>query len=186
MLIYHGVPDLHSHCSTSIALFTKDMQYLKDEGCTVIALRDLAKYVDFSKGPKDIYAPIVARLGVTASALKCDTSGDKPRFSWKIKTTRPQTQSAYQILVASSEEILATDKGDLWDSGKVVSDKSAGIAYVGKPLAAGKTFYWKVRCWNNPDEVEIKRVSHWIAKELLAEMRKTRAGAFSAPASFKL
>ena len=186
VLIYHGVPDVHPHCSTSIEMFTKDMQYLKDEGCTVIALRDLAKYVDFSKRPKDIYAPLVARFGVTASALKFDTSGDKPRFSWKIKTTRPQTQSAYRILVASSEEILATDKGDLWDSGKVVSDKSAGIAYAGKPLAAGEKFYWKVRCWNNPDEAEIKRVSYWIAKELLAEMRKTRAGAFSAPASFKL
>ena len=59
VLIYHGVPDVHPHCSTSIEMFTKDMQYLKDEGCTVIALRDLAKYVDFSKGPKDIYAPIM-------------------------------------------------------------------------------------------------------------------------------
>lgn len=120
------------------------------------------------------------------SALKCDTSGDKPRFSWEIKTTRPQTQSAYQILVASSEEVLATDKGNLWDSGKVVSNKSAAIAYAGKPLAAGERFYWKVRCWNNPDEAEIKRVNYWIPKELLAEMVKTRAGAFSASVGFKL
>jgi hypothetical protein len=120
------------------------------------------------------------------SALKCDTSGDKPRFSWEIKTTRPQTQSAYQILVASSEEVLATDKGNLWDSGKVVSSKSAAIAYAGKPLVAGERFYWKVRCWNNPDEAEINRVNYWIAKELLAEMGKTRAGAFSASVGFKL
>ena len=161
------------------------MQHLKDEGCTVIALRDLAKYVDFSKGPKDIYAPIVARLGVTASALRYHSPGEKPQFSWKVKTTRTQTQSAYQVLVASSKETLATNKGDLWDSGRVASDKSAGIIYAGKPLASGKEFYWKVRCWNNPDEAEIKRVSHWIAKELLAEMRKTRAGAFSSPASLK-
>ena len=120
------------------------------------------------------------------SALKCDTSGDKPRFSWEIKTTRPQTQSAYQIFVASSEEVLATDKGNLWDSGKVVSNKSAAIAYAGKPLFAGERFYWKVRCCNNPDEAEIKRVNYWIPKELLAEMVKTRAGAFSASVGFKL
>jgi hypothetical protein len=43
-----------------------------------------------------------------------------------------------------------------------------------------------VRCWNNPDEAEINRVSYWIAKELLAEMGKTRAGAFSASVGFKL
>jgi len=43
-----------------------------------------------------------------------------------------------------------------------------------------------VRCWNNPDKDEIMGVIDWIAKELLSEMRKTRAGAFSAPATFKL
>ena len=111
VLIYHGVPDVHPHCSTSIELFTKDMQYLKDEGCTVIALRDLAKYVDFSKGPKDIYAPIMARLGVTASALKCDTSGDKPRFSWNIKPRahrhNPPTRSSSPAMKRSSRPTRA-------------------------------------------------------------------------------
>ena len=28
------------------------MQHLKDEGCTVIAMRDLGKHVDFSKRQK--------------------------------------------------------------------------------------------------------------------------------------
>lgn len=124
--------------------------------------------------------------GVSVSALKCDTSGDKPRLSWEIKTTRFQTQSAYQILVASSEEVLATDKGNPWDRGKAVSNKSAANGYAGKPLAAGERFYWKVLCWNNPDEAEIKRVNYWIPKEQLAEMGKTRSGAFSASVGFKL
>jgi len=53
-------------------------------------------------------------------------------------------------------------------------------------LTASEKFYWKVRCWNNPDKDEIMGVIDWIAKELLSEMRKTRAGAFSAPATFKL
>ena len=185
VLIYHGVPDVHRHCTTSVDLLTKDMQYLKDNGYTVIAMRDLSKYVNFSTRPKDIYAPLVARLGITVNNLKCDTSGDNPSFSWKIKTTRPQTQAAYQILVANNPEILESNRGDFWDSGKVVSDNSNGITYAGKPLAKGKTFHWKVRCWNNPDQAEIERVKNWINKELIAEMRKTRAGAYSTPASFK-
>ena len=43
--------------------FKKYMQYLKDEGCTVIAMRDLGKYVDPKKGPDDPYAPIREREG---------------------------------------------------------------------------------------------------------------------------
>lgn len=51
VLTFHGVPDYYSHCSTEPALFEKYMKYLHDEGCTVIALRDLAKYVDPGRRP---------------------------------------------------------------------------------------------------------------------------------------
>jgi hypothetical protein len=42
--------------------FEKYMQFLKDEGCTVIAMRDLGRYVDPKKQPKDPYAPIRSRV----------------------------------------------------------------------------------------------------------------------------
>ena len=186
VLIYHGVPDVHPHCSTSVELFIKDMQYLKDNGFTVISARDLAKYVDLTERPRDIYEPLFARLGVRPNALKCDASGGGPLFSWKIKTTRPQTQSAYQILVASSKSILDSNDGDFWDSGKVVSDQTSGIAYSGKSLDRVKRFYWKVRCWNDPDEAEIKRVSNWSSKEILGEMGKIRVSEYSSTASFSI
>ena len=184
VLIYHGVPDVHPHCSTSVELFTKDMQYLKDNDFTVISVRDLSKYIDVTKRPKDIYESLLVRLGISPKALKCDASGQEPVFSWKIKTTRPQTQSAYQILVASSEKNLNSDEGDLWNSGKVESNQSSEISYTGKSLATGERFYWKVRCWNDPDEAEIKRVSNWSAKEILGEMGKIRVSKYSSVASF--
>ncbi len=62
VLCFHGVPALDHpwvHCSPED--FKKYMGYLKAEGCTVIAMRDLAKYVDPAKGPKDPYAPIRER-----------------------------------------------------------------------------------------------------------------------------
>ncbi|MEC7356881.1 MAG: polysaccharide deacetylase family protein [Verrucomicrobiota bacterium] len=184
VLIYHGVPDVHSHCSTSVELFTKDMQYLKDNGFKVISVRDLSKYIDLTKRPKDIYEPLLARLGIIPKALKCDTSSNSPVFSWEIETTRPQGQSAYQILVASSERVIDSDEGDLWDSGKVESNQSSEISYAGKSLSRVEKLYWKVRCWNDPDEAEIKRVSNWSAKEILHEMGKTRVSDYSSVASF--
>jgi alpha-L-rhamnosidase len=81
--------------------------------------------------------------------------GEKPRLSWKIEErsqkliARGQKQTAFQILVASSEELLKKDKGDLWNSGKVASDQSIQVEYQGKPLESRMYCHWKVRVWLN-------------------------------------
>ncbi|MHC4504561.1 MAG: family 78 glycoside hydrolase catalytic domain, partial [Planctomycetota bacterium] len=70
----------------------------------------------------------------------------RPRFSWIPETEqRAQTQSAYQVLVASSRENLDADEGDKWDSGKVPSDRSVNISYDGAALRSGEACCWKVR-----------------------------------------
>ena len=79
----------------------------------------------------------------------------RPRLSWIIEGGGRKTedrglkQTAYQVLVASSQELLEKGKGDLWDSGKVVSDQSTHVEYAGKPLAPGMRGHWKVRVWVN-------------------------------------
>jgi alpha-L-rhamnosidase len=66
------------------------------------------------------------RCEYLANPLGIDVT--EPRLSWVIESThRGERQTAYQILVASSEELLAKAQGDLWDSGKVVSDQSIQI-----------------------------------------------------------
>ncbi len=46
VMTFHGVPDIkHPWVNTDPAKFESYMQHLKDEGCKVIAMRDLAKYV---------------------------------------------------------------------------------------------------------------------------------------------
>ena len=73
----------------------------------------------------------------------------KPRFAWVLEhTARGQKQTAYQVLVAARPELLNQDKGDQWDSGKVVSDDSTQVVYAGKPLESGRTYYWKIRYWD--------------------------------------
>ncbi|MCX6878073.1 MAG: family 78 glycoside hydrolase catalytic domain [Verrucomicrobia bacterium] len=83
----------------------------------------------------------------------------QPRLSWKIEVrgqrseVRGQRQSAYQVLVASTLELLAKDQGDLWDSGKVASDQSIQVEYAGKQLASRRSCHWKVRLWDQDGKV---------------------------------
>jgi alpha-L-rhamnosidase len=107
----------------------------------------------------------LASLHATEVAdLRCEFRKDplaidapRPGLSWKLETgdLKPERgirQTAYQILVASTPEILAKDQGDLWDSGRVVSDQSVHIDYQGKPLASGMLCHWKVKAWTTDSE----------------------------------
>jgi alpha-L-rhamnosidase len=90
---------------------------------------------------------------VTAGDLRCEhlenplgIGASHPRLSWILKSTeRGVKQTAYQILVASSDAKLKSDQGDLWDSGKVSSDESVLVPYTGKALASRAECFWKVR-----------------------------------------
>ncbi|MGB2906690.1 MAG: family 78 glycoside hydrolase catalytic domain [Candidatus Aminicenantaceae bacterium] len=87
--------------------------------------------------------------------LGIDTS--QPRLSWKLLSeSRGQLQTAYQILVASSQDKLGESDVDLWDSGKVESGQSLNIEYGGKELISRQRCYWKVRVWGKRG-----RVSPW-------------------------
>jgi alpha-L-rhamnosidase len=113
--------------------------------------------------------------------LRCEYLGNplgidvvKPGLSWRIEvqevkgkkapSERGIVQTAYQILVASSDELLRMDKGDLWDSGKVESDQSIQVEYNGKPLSSGIQCYWKVRTWTCSaldTEPRTRKTSFW-------------------------
>jgi alpha-L-rhamnosidase len=72
-----------------------------------------------------------------------------PRLGWILESNRrSQTQSAYQILVADNEEDLKADRGTLWDSGKVPSNRSVNVVYNGRKLGSRARCYWKVRVWD--------------------------------------
>jgi alpha-L-rhamnosidase len=73
----------------------------------------------------------------------------QPDFGWVVNSSvESDWQSAYQILVASSPELLANEFGDLWDSGKVESSQSINVIYGGKDLAPHASYWWCVRTWN--------------------------------------
>ena len=75
-----------------------------------------------------------------------------PTLGWTLKALnskmRGVDQSAYQVLVASSSELLTENVGDLWNSGKVKSNVMGQILYAGKPLQSNQKCWWKVKIWN--------------------------------------
>src|SRR5688572_9215234 len=74
---------------------------------------------------------------IQVNNLKCEMLIDPqvidittPRFSWQINTTeRGIKQQAYQVIVASSLALLDKNQGDVWNSGKVLSDQAINVTY---------------------------------------------------------
>lgn len=109
------------------------------------------------------------RCEYLSNALGIDVR--QPRFAWVLDhTARGQRQTAYQILVATQPGLLDQDKGDQWDSGKVVSEDSTQVVYSGKPLASGAAYYWKVRSWDKDGKASpYSRVAQFEMALLSAE-----------------
>ncbi len=72
-----------------------------------------------------------------------------PEFGWQYRSDKTSDyQTAYQILVSSSRNLIELNKGDIWNSGKVISGTSANVEFRGIPLEPLHTYYWKVRLWD--------------------------------------
>ena len=91
--------------------------------------------------------------------LRCESLSEplaidrqRPSLSWKVRAATPGlkglSQSAYRVLVASDKALLASEKGDLWDSGRVQSSETFGIEYSGRKLKSGEDCWWAVQSWD--------------------------------------
>src|SRR3974390_3239466 len=97
-------------------------------------------------------APRFQPTGLRCEYLTHPTALDqtRPRLSWVVDAgkNRGVRQSAYRILVASRPELLEWDQGDMWDSGKTISDESIQLVYQGHPLVSEERYFWKVKLWD--------------------------------------
>ena len=92
--------------------------------------------------------PIQLRTEHQANPLGIDAT--TPHFAWQSDTTAPNwMQSAYQILIATSEKNLSTGKADIWNSGRIASSDSIDIPYAGPALKPRTRYFWLVRVWDN-------------------------------------
>jgi hypothetical protein len=116
-----------------------------------------------------------------ARALRCEWTANPigidspaPRLSWQMHSTRSGAmQAAYRILAASSRGRLDSDRGDLWDSGRVESDATLEVRYAGRPLQFSERVYWKVRIWDDKGLMSAdSAVAFWEMGLLSPEDRK--------------
>ncbi|SFA38392.1 Alpha-L-rhamnosidase N-terminal domain-containing protein [Pedobacter suwonensis] len=74
----------------------------------------------------------------------------QPHFSWQMTSDQHNImQTAYQLLVSKSLISLKQDKGEVWDSKKIISGQSIQIKYRGAALQSAQRYYWKIRVWDN-------------------------------------
>lgn len=92
----------------------------------------------------------------------------KPRLSWVLESgERGQRQTAYQIVVASSPELLAKSQGDHWDTGRIASNESLDMAYGGARLRSCTRYYWKVKIWDKDQNESEWSTPSWFETGLL-------------------
>ena len=93
---------------------------------------------------KIVQYPSASELQVEGEANPANVVDPSPTFSWTYHHTAGKQQTAYQVIVASSVELLESNVGDLWDSGVVVSSETSAT-YEGTALQDQQAYFWKVR-----------------------------------------
>jgi hypothetical protein len=97
---------------------------------------------------EQVAAPTVSGLRTNALTDPLGIGGDAPLLGWRMDAPhRAVTQTAYDIRVATSKDGLANP--DVWDSGKVASDRSVEVRYGGPALASHTQYLWSVRVWDD-------------------------------------
>jgi arylsulfatase A-like enzyme len=94
---------------------------------------------DYSAGPIDLH-------------MEWKQVDAKPQFGWLL-ADKVFSQSAYQILVASSKEKIINNIGDVWNSEKIETTDSLEKTYRGTSLKSDATYYWKVRIWDQDNRL---------------------------------
>lgn len=98
---------------------------------------------------------------VTVKQLLCENRNNpigldipKPQLSWQlVSANRNCMQTGYEIRVAEEAADLVKAKNLLWETGKVESDQSVHVSYLGKSLLSGKKYYWQIKVWDNKGNV---------------------------------
>ncbi len=112
-------------------------------------------------------APVQLRVEHRVNPLGIDAM--RPVFSWQSDAKeRDWRQAGYRVLVASSAELLAQGKGDVWDSGRVESSESVNVAYGGPEPKSRQRYYWTVEVWDSHGKMERAANGAWWEMGLLA------------------
>ncbi|WP_298650930.1 alpha-L-rhamnosidase [uncultured Proteiniphilum sp.] len=94
---------------------------------------------------------------------------DFPLLSWEISTSEEGVfQTAWEIEIASRENLLRKGKADVWKSGKQLSGEQFNIKPE-LPLKEATPYYWRVRIWDNSGSVSGWSDPAYFSTGLLSE-----------------
>ena len=101
----------------------------------------------------------------------------QPLFSWQLAGRGIRcTANGLQDRSSQQPTMLPGDKPDVWDSGRIASDKSFGVAYGGPELAASKRYYWRVEVWDKDGKPYPASDVSWWETGLLKEKLESPSG----------
>lgn len=86
-----------------------------------------------------------------------------PTLRWKVNSLkRSERVTAYQIIVASTTDLINQNIGDVWDTSKVENINNVEVRFNGKTLLSSQKYYWKVKVWGiNNNESLWSEVAHF-------------------------
>ncbi|HUN86469.1 MAG TPA: family 78 glycoside hydrolase catalytic domain [Terracidiphilus sp.] len=127
----------------------------------------LAASVAIAKG-QVARGPVELRVDDLKTPLGIDDAA--PRFSWQLNDpTRGARQTAYEVDVASSEELLRAGKADVWSSGRVESGESLNIRYEGPALKPATRYFWRATVWGAAGKSYASASSSWWETGLMSQ-----------------
>lgn len=151
-------------------------------GCVAFSLFP----VHMVQGAESTQQEITAKTKVTRLTTNYQTNpigieAEKIRFSWQMDSAViGAKQSAYQVKVA------AEDGSEVWDSGKVESDCSTGIACGGK-ISERSIYRWELTVWDQAGksyaadasfETGVSNLQEWKEAQFICMNRSRLAPAF--------
>lgn len=93
-----------------------------------------------------------------------------PRLSWIFTIEgRNQKQTAYELLVSDDPLKIEHLEGNIWTTGKIVSNQNIHIEYAGVALQSFTRYYWRVRVYNQQGEASAWSAVAWFETAMLVE-----------------
>lgn len=110
---------------------------------------------------QEVSQPAALRVDELTTPIGIDNP--LPRFSWQLRDSRQNAQqTAYRIRIAARPEMLAGDKANVWDSGRIESSHSVAVPYGGPALAPFTRYFWNVQVWDQAGKAApVSEASWW-------------------------
>ncbi|MCB0449816.1 MAG: family 78 glycoside hydrolase catalytic domain [Confluentibacter sp.] len=121
--------------------------------------------IGFSSAASNVSKSSIIVKELTVEYISNPIGVDKtsPLMGWKLfSEENGKYQSAYQILIASSQELLEANVADVFDTGKVKSHQNFNIRLPLNANSSNTFYYWKVKIWDEKGAVSLySEIAFW-------------------------